>query len=106
MERIHEAWSMNQVLSVVSFDVKGAYNGVAKKVLIRRLQQRRVPAALVQWIDAFCSQGSPLSPILYLFFNADLVDVPINQQGGAMAFVDDYNRWVVGQSADANTETL
>jgi hypothetical protein len=130
MERIHEAWSRNQVLSVVSFDVKGAYNGVAKEVLIRRLQQRRVPTALVQWIDAFCShrramivindycseameitypglpQGSPLSPILYLFFNADLVDVPINKHEGAIAFVDDYNRWVVGQSADANTETL
>ncbi|KAJ5819478.1 hypothetical protein N7474_005069 [Penicillium riverlandense] len=130
MERIHEAWRRNQVLSVVSFDVKGAYNGVAKEVLIHRLQQRRVPTALVQWIDAFCShrramivindhcseameitcpglpQGSPLSPILYLFFNADLVDVPINKLGGAIAFVDDYNRWVVGPSADVNAETI
>jgi hypothetical protein len=47
-------------------------------------------------------QGSPLSPILFLFFNADLVQHKINKNGGAMAFVDDYTAWVVGPSATAN----
>jgi hypothetical protein len=35
-------------------------------------------------------QGSPLSPILFLFFNADLVQTQIDRNGGAIAFVDDY----------------
>jgi hypothetical protein len=35
-------------------------------------------------------QGSPLSPILFLFFNADLVQRRIDSQGGAVAFVDDF----------------
>ena len=35
-------------------------------------------------------QGSPLSPILFLFFNADLVQWKIDSNGGAIAFVDDF----------------
>jgi hypothetical protein len=29
------------------------------------------------------AQGSPLSPILFAFFNADLVDQPVDSHGGA-----------------------
>lgn len=130
MEKIYEAWRGKKVLSLVSFDVKGAYNGVAKEVLIQRLQERRIPVELVQWVDAFCSdrkaamvvnqhcseemaisfpglpQGSPLSPILYLFFNARLVDTKITQNKGAIAFVDDFTHWVVGSSAEENTRRI
>ena len=34
-------------------------------------------------------QGSPLAPIVFLFFNADLVQMAI-QEGASMAFVDNY----------------
>ena len=51
-------------------------------------------------------QGSPLSPILFLFFNADLVQQRIDQNGGAIAFIDDYTAWVVGTSAAENKERL
>jgi hypothetical protein len=115
---------------LVSFDVKGAYNGVYKDRLLQRLAARGIPPALVRWIDAFCSertasilvnghasqqqplpqaglpQGSPLSPILFLFFNADLVQHKLNANGGSMAFVDDYNTWVTGPSAEANREGI
>ncbi|KAJ6439234.1 reverse transcriptase [Purpureocillium lavendulum] len=48
-------------------------------------------------------QGSPLSPILFLFFNADLVQTNnISTTEGAIAFVDDYSAWVTGKSAAAN----
>jgi hypothetical protein len=47
-------------------------------------------------------QGSALALILFLFFNADLVQsAPRN--GSSMAFVDDYSAWVVGPSAEDNT---
>ncbi|XP_044714452.1 reverse transcriptase (RNA-dependent DNA polymerase) domain-containing protein [Hirsutella rhossiliensis] len=36
-------------------------------------------------------QGSPLSPIALLFFNADLVQRRINAKGGVRALVDDYS---------------
>lgn len=129
-ERIYTAWRGRKVVSLVSFDVKGAYNGVHKDRLLQRLQARGMPSDLVKWVDAFCSgrtativvngqasevseleqaglpQGSPLSPILFLFFNADLVQQRIDQNGGAIAFVDDYTAWVVGENAAENRERL
>lgn len=130
IEKIHAAWREGKVLSLVSFDVKGAYNGVDRGVLLRRLRERRIPEVLIRWVDSFCSsrrasiivnmyqseemaiehaglpQGSPLSPILFLFLNANLVDVTITRRKGAIAFVDDYTRWTVGSSAEANTTIL
>ena len=86
--------------------MKGAYNGVYKERLTQRLAARGMPPKLVRWVDAFCSgrtatilvngqtperqalpqaglpQGSPLSPVLFLFFNADLVQRQIDKHGG------------------------
>ncbi|KZL81062.1 reverse transcriptase, partial [Colletotrichum incanum] len=120
-EQIYTAWRGHRVLSLVSFDVKGAYNGVCKERLIQRMKARGIPDDLLRWVSAFCSdrtatiqingqssesrilpqaglpQGSPLSPILFLFFNADLVQRRIDSNGGAMAFVDDFTAWVTGK---------
>jgi hypothetical protein len=130
VEKIYDAWRSGNVLSLVSFDVKGAYNGVSKEVLLRRLSENRLPECLIRWISCFCTerrarivvnkycsevmpidhaglpQGSPLSPILFLFINARLVKVRITDKKGAIAFVDDYTHWVVGPSAEANTTRL
>ena len=129
-ERIYDAWREQKVLSLVSFDVKGAYNGVHHEVLLQRLRARRLPEMLVNWVASFCTdrrativvngqgsatmelthpglpQGSPLSPILFLFFNANLVSNVLNKHQGAIAFVDDYSAWVTGPSAASNTEKI
>ncbi|KAJ6436634.1 reverse transcriptase [Purpureocillium lavendulum] len=47
-------------------------------------------------------QGSPLSPVLFLFFNADLVQRRIDCYGGSIAFVDDFTAWVTGPTAQSN----
>jgi hypothetical protein len=125
-EHIYKAWRNRKVLSLISFDVKGAYNGVFKDRLLQRLEARGIPKGLVKWIDAFCSnrsativvngytserrdlpqagllQGSPLSLVLFLFFNADLVQRKIDTKGGSIAFIDDYSAWVTGPTAEAN----
>lgn len=36
-------------------------------------------------------QGSLLSPLLYVFYNANLVEKKIDRRGGAIGFVDDFN---------------
>ena len=53
-ECIYKAWRSRKVLSLISFDVKGAYNGVYKERLLLRLQARGIPRFIVRWIDSFC----------------------------------------------------
>ena len=128
--KITETWRNKRVLSLISFDVKGAYNGVHKERLQQRLIARRIPQVITNWVAAFCSnrsasiivngqemekeqladpglpQGSPLSPILFLFYNADLVQRKITAKEGAMAFVDDYTVWVANDSISENYTKL
>lgn len=118
------------MLSLVSFDVKGAFNGVHSDVFERRLEARRVPVPAVRWIRNFCDgrhaqvtvgifesevlriefadipQGSPLSPLLYVHYNADLVEWKIDRNGGALSLVDDFNPSVVGSDAEQNTKAI
>jgi hypothetical protein len=47
-------------------------------------------------------QGSPISPVAYLFYNADLVQRRIDANGGAIAFIDDFPAWVTGPTAHSN----
>ena len=54
-EHIYKAWRSKKVLSLISFDVKGAYNGVYKERLLQRLHARGIPSQLVQCIGAFSS---------------------------------------------------
>jgi hypothetical protein len=44
-----------RILSLVSFDVKGAFNRVHTSVLTQRLAERRVPKPMVEWIGDFVS---------------------------------------------------
>ncbi|KAM3554291.1 hypothetical protein ARSEF4850_006531 [Beauveria asiatica] len=89
-----------------------------------------MPEKIVRWTEAFCSdrtaslpvngqesdvqdlpqaglpQGSPLSPIAYLFFNADLVQRKIDANGGSIAFIDDFTAWVTGPTAQSNLDGI
>ncbi|OQE11161.1 hypothetical protein PENFLA_c080G07693 [Penicillium flavigenum] len=126
LNAIDRAWYKNKVVTLVSFDLKGAFNGVNQTSLDACLRAGRIPVVVRKWIASFISdrytsigfddfrtelaplanaglaQGSPLSPILFTFFNSDLVDQPVTFHGGVSAFIDDYFRWRVGCSAEEN----
>lgn len=56
--------------------------------------------------NAGIHQGSPLSLILYIFFNADSVASVINKSKGTIAFVNDFSAWVTGFSINSNINQL
>lgn len=100
----------------MAFDLKDAFNKVNRISLDACLRARRIPTTARKWIASFISdrhtsigfddfrteptplvnaglaQGSPLSPILFAFFNSDLVDQPVNSHSDTSAFIDDYFR--------------
>lgn len=57
-KKIYDTGSQRLVVSRLSFDVKGAYNGVFKDRLTQRPRARRIPKRLIQWIDSFCNSRS------------------------------------------------
>ncbi|GFG17532.1 putative reverse transcriptase [Aspergillus lentulus] len=127
---IDRAWQQSKVITLIAFDLKGAFNGVKKVSLNARLRAKGIPAIARQWINSFMenryanitfddfqtevsplenaglAQGSPLSPILFRFFNSDLVDQPVDYHGGSSTFIDDYFRWRAGPSADDNFKKI
>lgn len=112
--KINQAWLQLKVITLITFDLKGAFNRVNKTSLDTCLQAKGIPTIVRCWICSFMknqytsicfdnfqteasplentglAQGSLLSPILFGFFNSDLIDQPVNHQGGASAFIDDY----------------
>lgn len=113
--QIHTIWEAGGKASLLSLDMSGAFDHVIKRKLVSILRRKGIPRPLVGWIDSFMTnrttlsfddktshpwevpagipQGSPISPILFLFYNADLVE-KCNDRGTraqAIGFVDDVN---------------
>ena len=95
LNRVHTAWGSDQKASMLLLDVAGAYDNVSHKRLLHNMKQMGL-SKLVPWVEAFLTgrstrirlpghlsdafstptgipQGSPISPILFLLFNAPLV---------------------------------
>ena len=127
-ERIHHTWKEREIFSVVFMDVAGAFNNVHHQRLYHNMRKRRVPEFITKWTESFLKnrhtqlrfngadseriptgagvpQGSPISPILYLFYNADLLDIP-GRRGQSLGFIDDIAYGVQGQTDEENVEAL
>ncbi|KAG9223182.1 hypothetical protein CCMSSC00406_0000129 [Pleurotus cornucopiae] len=111
--KIKKAWSEGKVASALFLDIEAAFPNAVTDQLLTNLRKRRIPPEFINfvrnlltdrqttmvfddyksdWIDVDngIGQGDPISMILYLFYNADLVDVPADDKGeAAIAYVDD-----------------
>lgn len=133
IDQVHTIWGCGKeyVATVLSLDVAGAFDNVSHERLIDNLKKRRIPEYIIHWTESFLKereaslsfdgqtsplrrisagipQGSPISPILFLFFNADLVEIcdNLNLTATEVGFVDDINILAYGKSTQTNCNTL
>jgi hypothetical protein len=97
LESIHKAWREKKVYSALFLDIARAFNNVHYKRLVHNLCAHRIPPAIVNWLENFLygrstklhfngwtletintaagvPQGSPLSPLLYIYYNSELLE--------------------------------
>ncbi|KFY28958.1 hypothetical protein V491_00241 [Pseudogymnoascus sp. VKM F-3775] len=70
---------------------------------LEALQEYTAPVASIK---TGIPQGSRLSPILYLFYNADLIEACKTEDTEAIGYIDDASILAVGPSAQRNCKTL
>jgi hypothetical protein len=68
-----------------------------------KLQEYTAPSVPV---ETGIPQGSPVSPILYLFYNADLIEECKTPETESVGYIDDVSILAVGPSAPRNCKTL
>ena len=57
-EKIYQAWRDKKLPSLVTFDLKEAFNGVATDILLSCARAHRIPEDYVRWIQDFCTERS------------------------------------------------
>jgi hypothetical protein len=110
--KIKNAWRRGKVVSVLFLDIEGAFPNANVDRLLHNMRLRRIPEPYVLFVDRMIrgrrtslkfddyisdtfdiptgiGQGDPLSMLLYLFYNADLLDIPASRNEAALGYVDD-----------------
>jgi hypothetical protein len=128
---IEEIWEKKKIAAALMMDVKGAFPTVNCACLLYKIHQTRMDENLVQWTDSFMSnhrveiimngepelaietntglpQGSPVSPVLFLIYIADLaalIEKEVDSTVG-LSFVDDVTWIIDGTTVEEVTEQL
>ena len=130
VHKIKAAWENNKVASVLFLDVEGAFPNAVTSRLIHNLKKRRIPEIFVRFIiqllanrrtkikfDDYISeainiingigQGDPLSMLLYIIYNADLLEIIEDElTEDAIGYVDDIAIIATGEDFEETTNKL
>ena len=116
--KIKGAWRQCKVAAVLFLDIEGAFPNTVTERLLHNMRMRQLPESYMCFIenmltnrhtklcfDGFTSNwvnvdngivhGDPLSMLLYLFYNADLIALPKKEEA-MIAYVDDASYYAEG----------
>jgi ribonuclease HI len=120
------AWVLGKHVTMVTLDVQGAFDALLKNRLLHRMVQQGWPQRTVLFVDSFLTdrrvqvrlgqvttpnypvacgtpQGSPLSPVLYTLYLAELLSMDTERRFG---YADDICLYRASHSMDDNVELL
>jgi len=126
---IRHAWRQKKVVSALFLDIEGAFPNAVTDRLIHNMKLRRLPSEIVtytermlrgrktklrfddyvsEWFDITngIGQGDPLSMILYIIYDSDLVEIAKGKQELTLAFVDDTAFLAIGKTFQETHEIL
>lgn len=128
LEEVQTAWRNDEVASLLTLDISGAFDNVNHRRLLWNIRELGFHENLVGWIGSFITgrtgrtrfneglmapfdistgipQGSPLSPILFLLYNYKALNVA---KGRALVtgYIDDTCVLVTGKKAEENSTKL
>ena len=129
VNKIKSARRCNKAVSVLYLDVEGAFPDAVTDRLLHNLQKRGIPVVYIQFIkvlltsrctcmkfDNFLSdfilisngirQGDPLSMLLYIVYNADLLEITENPGEDSLEYVDDALVMAEGNDLEETVEIL
>lgn len=99
--QIKDTWRNGKAATVLYLDIAGAFPNAVRDHLIHNLKMRGVPIGYIKFVDMMLTdhftqmrfdnfvseliavmngigQGCLLSMLLYLFYNADICDIPVH----------------------------
>ena len=124
---VEQALNQGKTASLLTFDVKGAFDGVLPGRLVHRLRTQGWPNNLARWIASFVTgrtvqirldnklgprlkilcglpQGSPISPILFMLYLAPLFW--LGRPKARFGYADDGVFLATSQSLETNSQSL
>ena len=108
---VRHAWRQGKIVSTLFLDIEGAFPNDVTDHLLHNMKKRKLPPAIITFVermiqgrrtqlrfDDFTSewfvihnsigQGNPLSMLLYIIYDSDLIDIARNKGELTLAFID------------------
>jgi hypothetical protein len=127
---VKNAWRSHKTVSALFLDIEGTFPNAVTERLLHNMRKRKIPESLVQFTERVLAnrktrlifdghtsdwipitnrigQGDPLSMVIYIIYNADLVDVSQGHPNElTLAFVDNTAFIAIGSSTEKTHEML
>lgn len=129
LEKIYTAWNKDKIAFLLMMDVSMAYPNTSHQRLLHNLRKRKIDLKVVNQIASFLinrqtivktneytmpklytdlglPQGSPLSSIFYLFYNADLPNNCTKKRIGAQGYINNITFISISKLVKGNIQKL